>query len=71
VATTTPSTTNTPADRRAPSAYLAQPHSLAERLRWLELDAARIVRDPTSHAPEVVQWASDMLAATPISRVVT
>ena len=37
--------------------------TLAERLKWLEDDARRILKAPSKHKPEVVQWAKDMLAA--------
>jgi hypothetical protein len=65
MATTIAATTTTtpPADRRAPVAYLAHPRTLAERLRFLEADARRILAAPEQHRAEEVDWAHAMLRA--------
>lgn len=62
-ATTTPSTATPLADRGATVAYTAQPRTLAERLRYLRQDAARILAAPEAFTPAERSWAMDMLDA--------
>lgn len=58
-------TTPPHADRGAPTAYIAGPRTLAERLRHLELDARKILEQPDRFDLEVVRWAEAMVASRP------
>lgn len=65
---TTPSTHTPPADRGAPTAFVAGPKTLQERLRFLEQDARRILRSMESHRAEEIAWAKAMMDAAPQDR---
>jgi hypothetical protein len=53
------------ADRGAPGGYVASPHTLLERLRFLREDAERILAQPESYRTDELQWARVMVATSP------
>ena len=52
------------AERGTPGGYTARPHTLAERMRFLEREAQAIVARPEAYRVEEIRWAHDMLAST-------
>jgi len=44
---------------------VARPHTLRERLEYLEREARRILASPEAHTPEERAWARDMIGASP------